>query len=159
MPSSEPGGNGAAQEEGTVRRTFEGVASQPWLDALPEQLDEAYGEYDALESGTVPVVDRAAFELALVEVASNLVEHPPPEIPVHVTIDLALGASELRAVIVDDAPRAEIDLSQVSMPSVDAESGRGLALAVASLTEFTHDAEPDQGAGNRWTLVRRPGVD
>ena len=45
---------------------------------------------------------------------------------------------------------ALIDLGSVSMPGSDAESGRGLAIALATLDELVHETE----RGNVWRLRR-----
>ena len=43
-----------------------------------------------------------------------------------------------------------LDLGEVTMPGDEAESGRGLALALASLDHLTHERVDGR---NRWTMV------
>lgn len=117
-------------------------------------VDSALDAVDTLcaEAGTVLSDDQTAFTLAVSEVATNMVQHSGDTSPVTVSVDLRLSADELRAVLVDTAPPASIDWHGVAMPDIDAESGRGLALARAVLDEFVHTYDE---RGNTWTLVRR----
>ena len=51
---------------------------------------------------------------------------------------------------VGTADPALLDLRHVEMPDEDAESGRGLAIALATLDELTHERD----GGNTWRLRR-----
>ena len=59
-------------------------------------------------------------------------------------------ATELVACFGDDGIPMSLDLSGVAMPGPDAESGRGLALAVAALDGLAYDRE---GGRNHWRLT------
>lgn len=119
--------------------------------ALVDRILDAVDTLCATEPGVSPD-DRLAFTLAVSEVATNMVEHSGDTSPVTVSADLRLDDAELRAVLVDTAPPAAIDWHGVGMPDVDAESGRGLALARTVLDEFDHSYDD---TGNTWILVRR----
>jgi len=129
---------------------IEGPADLHLVDAVHAALESLWS--------AVPDVseeDRMLFALAVSEVATNVVEHAQgPDHP-EVTIRLEVDAGALTAVLTDDADPALIRLDQVSMPGAEAESGRGLALALAALDELVH--EP--GQGNTWRLRRRRRVD
>ncbi|WP_405373014.1 MULTISPECIES: ATP-binding protein [unclassified Microbacterium] len=94
--------------------------------------------------------DRMLFALAVSELVTNMVEHAQGMSPPHVSVHLSVDESALTAVLADDADPALIRLDDVHMPDADAESGRGLALALAALDELAH--EP--GEGNVWRLRR-----
>lgn len=91
------------------------------------------------------------FRLAVSEVATNVVEHALPREPIHVTVEVDADADAFSAVFTDTADPALIDLGAVEMPGEDAESGRGLAIALATLDELVHE----RGGGNTWRLRRR----
>jgi serine/threonine-protein kinase RsbW len=96
--------------------------------------------------------DRMLFELAVVEVAANIVQHGASETRVvEARLDLEATDDDLIAVFRDSANPPILDLSGVTMPEAEAEAGRGLALALAALDELTHLADD----GNTWRLRRR----
>jgi serine/threonine-protein kinase RsbW len=121
----------------------------------PADLSLVDAVHAALESlwGAVPDVseeDRMLFALAVSEVATNVVEHAGGPAHPTVRVRLEVDAGALTAVMTDDADPALIRLDAVTMADEDAETGRGLALALATLDELSH--EP--GEGNTWRLRR-----
>lgn len=134
------------------------------VPAVVESLDVVHAAIERLweRDGSVGVRDRFRFETAVIEVLGNIVEHAyrldEPAGPGRRRVDvlLAVDATEVRAVLGDDGLPAAIDLSRVALPDDDdAESGRGLALAVAALDDLAYRRD---GARNTWSLtcVRRP---
>jgi serine/threonine-protein kinase RsbW len=106
---------------------------------------------------TVSDGDRMRLETAAVEIVGNIVEHayrsdgpatPRRGIDVVVTAD----PGQVVAVLADDGMPHGLDLSDVTMPGADAESGRGLPLATAVLDELLYERVGDR---NRWTLTCR----
>ena len=97
---------------------------------------------------------RGGFELAVVEVVTNVVRHSEDGAPVRVELALRATGDGIEAVIIDDADPAAVDIDGASMPDPDdlAESGRGLALVTMLVDDFAH--EP-LAHGNRWTLSAR----
>lgn len=95
---------------------------------------------------------RGAFELAVVEVVTNVIQHGVEGTRTRVELELGHTVDGLRAVVTDDAEPADVDLSATAMPDPEdfGESGRGLALIALLVDEFTHQPLPH---GNRWTLV------
>lgn len=127
--------------------------------ALPASLEEVHALLDALAQRCPDITarERIRFETALVEVASNVIEHALPRPPAdHVTVTVVLRCDEgsLTAELLDDALPAGVDLTAAEMPDEDAESGRGLALALTLCDELRLEQEGD---GNRWTVVCRRG--
>lgn len=132
-------------DEVLAHALVEGPADLSLVDAL-------HAAFVSLWSA-VPEVsdeDRMLFELAVSEIATNVVEHA--EGPDHALVSMRVEVDPiaLTAVMTDDADPALIRLDDVGMPAADAETGRGLALALAALDELVH--EP--GEGNIWRLRR-----
>lgn len=132
-------------DDGVAHVLVEGPADLSLVDAVHAALESLWN--------AVPNVsdeDRMLFALAVSEVATNVVEHAEgPEHP-EVSIRIEADADALTAVMTDNADPALIRLDRVGMPGEDAESGRGLALALAALDELTHVP----GDGNVWRLRR-----
>ncbi|OAN39029.1 ATP-binding protein [Microbacterium sp. H83] len=126
---------------------IDGPARLALVDSILDAVDDI-----CEQTPLVSPEDRAAFSLAVSEVATNMVQHGGSETPVTLSVDLRLGDGELRAALVDTAPPASIDWHGVAMPDVDAEGGRGLALAQSVLDEITHSYDE---SGNTWVLRRR----
>jgi serine/threonine-protein kinase RsbW len=106
----------------------------------------------AVRRPDLPAERRGAFELAVVEVVTNVVQHGVEGTRTRVELEVGHTADGIRAVVTDDAEPADIDLASAAMPDPEdlAESGRGLALIALLVDEFTHEPLPH---GNRWTLV------
>lgn len=127
--------------------------------ALPASLEEVHALLEELvqRSPGITARERMRFETALVEVASNVIQHAQPRPPdEHVTVTVVLRCDDaaLTADLVDDALPAQVDPAAAEMPAPDAESGRGLALARSLCDELRLVREGD---GNRWTVVCRRG--
>ena len=131
---------------GDVRLETHGAADGTFVDAVHSLLDELF---DATDS--VGDEDQMLFRLAVSEVATNIVEHAESREPIEIDFTLTCDADQLSAIFTDTADPALIDLDGVEMPGADAESGRGLAIALAALDELTRRTEE----GNTWVLRRR----
>lgn len=128
---------------------------------VPATLDSIETIQDAFETwwtalGDDAVATRFSFETAIVEIAANIVEHSrrsDAEVGGRrYSLDLDATEAELTARFQDNGLPAEIDLAAVTMADVDDESGRGLALALASLERLDYRHEEGR---NIWTLVCR----
>lgn len=128
--------------------------------ATPEIMELVHAMLEHLW-GTTPNIserDRTRFEMAVIEILGNVVEHAyaadNEDVPSKGTrrFDIAVGVTdgELMAHLGDNGLPTELDLSGVVMPNVLAESGRGLALATAALDDLTY--ERMQGR-NLWDLL------
>ncbi len=102
-------------------------------------------------------LDRIRIETAAAEIIGNIVEHtrridPPGSDTRRVQVNVWCDATEVGAEFVDNGLPVAIDLSQVTMPDPEAESGRGLALALAAVDDL--DYERNSGR-NHWRLSCR----
>jgi serine/threonine-protein kinase RsbW len=129
--------------EPTLTRSISGRADARWLAAVDEVLAEAWRALPAVGED-----DQMLFELAVHEIAGNMVEHAA-----YATCDLELRVqpSQLSVRMQDDGPATRIDLSTTAMPDLMAESGRGLAIAAQVLDVFEHSRTDGT---NHWLLVR-----
>ncbi|GAB3038543.1 anti-sigma regulatory factor [Nocardioides flavus (ex Wang et al. 2016)] len=121
------------------------------LDLVQDRLESWLADHDG-----VSVTDRTRFEMALVEIVANVVEHAfALDADVRgrlLTVELRLTRELLEARLSDNGLPAALDLGAVTMPDEDATSGRGLALAVAAVDELTYDRVD---GCNHWRLVCR----
>ena len=126
-----------------VRRS--GVAGPDCLEMVHAMLSELWaGAPDVDEA------DRTMFEIAVVEIAGNVVEHTRPR-PVGCDLVLSAHADALEATFHDDGVDADVDLSDTGLPDPLAETGRGLPMARAAVDVLEHTRV--DGA-NRWYLRR-----
>ncbi|WP_309648981.1 ATP-binding protein [Nocardioides sp.] len=108
-----------------------------------------------------PQVDpacRLRVETAAIEVMANIVEHAfkhdgslaETRGSRRLTTTLGVHADGVVVGFCDDGRPAEIDLSTVTMPDETAESGRGLAMALAAVDELVYDRRDGR---NYWSLL------
>ncbi|KRF36945.1 hypothetical protein ASG94_06025 [Nocardioides sp. Soil805] len=128
----------------------------------PESLDLVQDRLETLWSHdeSVSAADRIRFEMALVEIVGNIVEHAF-ELDADargrlLTVALTLGPDQIEAVLSDNGLPAAIDLESATMPGEEATSGRGLALAVAAVDEVGYERVEGR---NHWRLVCRRNAD
>lgn len=128
---------------------IEGDADRALVDRLLEAM-----EAHLAGAAAATDQDRFLFTLAVSEVVTNIVEHGGGDATMQADIETLPG--ELQARIRDTAQPALIDWDTVHLPDDDAESGRGLVLALSVLDELRHTRSVD---GNTWLLRRRiPGA-
>ena len=123
-----------------------GHATPTWLESLPAVLVSGFSA--VLGWGDD---DRSCVELALSEIATNIVEHGDGSGSgqVRARLEIVIDSRQVRVVVDDDAPPADITLG--GMPDVSAESGRGLALVDLVTDSFAHTTSAD---GNRWAFTK-----
>lgn len=134
--------------------------------ATPEMLDLVHAVLERLwaDNPDVSEGDRARFETAVIEILGNIVEHayrldpaddPDDESARRFDVSLVATDEELVAAFGDNGMPVALDLSNVTMPDEEAESGRGLALAAAAVDDLTYERVEGR---NHWRLlcVRRP---
>ncbi|WP_134738980.1 ATP-binding protein [Nocardioides sp. 503] len=125
--------------------------------ATPEIMDLVHGMIEHLWT-THPDIgerDRARFEMSVIEILGNIVEHAYAAEETHPStrrFQIALAATEDRLVarLADNGLPVGLDLSGAVMPDELAESGRGLALATAALDDLGYHRVGDR---NLWDLL------
>ncbi len=131
-----------------VRTEFDVPATVESLDLVQDRFG---AWWDAL--GIDDLRLRFGLETALTEIAGNIVEHTrrsDREAGRRYTVVLDADEREVVAVLTDNGLPADLDLAAVTMADPEAESGRGLALAIAALDRLEHRHE---GGHNIWTLA------
>jgi len=123
-----------------------GHATPTWLESLPAVLVSGFSAVPGWGDD-----DRSCVELALSEIATNIVEHGDGSGSgqVRARLEIVIDSRHVRVVVDDDAPPADITLG--GMPDVGAESGRGLALVDLVTDSFAHTTSAD---GNRWSFTK-----
>ncbi|MFB9070076.1 ATP-binding protein [Citricoccus parietis] len=132
-------------------------------DRLPAEPGTIETVHDHLEdlwaaADHVPVLDRMAFDTAVIETVSNTIRHGVGDPgPVELGMEFAASPAELRATIIEfGAASAALGSQQVTVPLEDvmadalAESGRGLAL-IRALVSLDFERA---GTTNVWRLYR-----
>lgn len=102
---------------------------------------------------TVATVDRISIETALVELAANVLRHADSE-GAGLTCEVSISVSDaaIAVTVRDTGEPGDIQLVDLEMPALDAESGRGLALIDALVDEVAYE---NDGEHNHWRFVRR----
>ncbi|KQQ00743.1 hypothetical protein ASF42_15570 [Rathayibacter sp. Leaf294] len=117
------------------------------MTAVHEALSEIWAESPGVGSW-----DRMAFETALAELTSNVVQHAHSTRHTLCVIEIHVDEHELRAVLNDSAPAADVDVSEPrDMPDEWAVAGRGIPFIQALVTRFDYTRVDGQ---NIWSIVR-----
>ena len=141
-----PGDNaGLDPENSGTARSLSLVTGTDTLDRIHAFVDEV------LSGDSIDDLARMQFEIALAEIAANIVEHTARDAPVGLDLDLRLLPDRLEADFRDDGPPVRVDLGAVALPDDLAERGRGLAIALGALDELSYRRRDES---NRWLLVR-----
>lgn len=134
-----------------ARRTLRQTALPAAIEAVHVELDELWDD-----ASFVPDMDRMTFATAVIEAASNVVQHAVPEsaVPVELGVDISVTPITLQACVsaYHAACPDRID-ADAAMPDGEAESGRGLALIRALVTTVTFKR---QDGTNIWILSKSP---
>ncbi|MUK03152.1 ATP-binding protein [Vibrio cholerae] len=142
-----------------ARRTLEEPASDQAIENLHGILDQLW-----IDAAFVPELDQMAFTTAVIEAASNVVQHGVPSegATLLLGVELTVETERLRAVITEIGaaahdPVLDLDPPEEPEPTADAllegfdESGRGLSMIRALVTTVTVER---QGDSNVWVLSR-----
>ncbi len=100
----------------------------------------------------VPETIRSQVEIAVAEIAANIVEHAGRFHSATVEMRMRIHPDHVNIAFTDTGVPADIDLDNVQMPDELAERGRGLALAKAVLAHLGYSRSE---LGNHWTLISR----
>jgi serine/threonine-protein kinase RsbW len=141
----------------TARRLFRpspilrGLKVKRTITVGPDALDNVQAALDAFWSrhDDVPAAVRIEVEIAVTEIAANILEHGCAG---ELQMEMAVHADEVHVEFTDSGDPAEVDLFMVRMPDAMAERGRGLAIAPAALRVLAYFRDE---LGNHWRLVSK----
>ncbi|MDX5452822.1 MAG: ATP-binding protein [Rhodococcus sp. (in: high G+C Gram-positive bacteria)] len=134
-----------ATDDGTRSWTLTTVTDADTLTRVHALIEEM------MSAGRVEDADRFPFEIAVAEIAANIIEHAALGQAVSMSLQLRALPERLEAEFTDEGRPARVDLEAVELPDALAERGRGLAIARAALDELSYRR---RGGVNRWILVR-----
>lgn len=136
-----------------TRLALSAPATLEIMDLVHAMLEHLWGANPEISDR-----DRMRFEMSVIEILGNVVEHAYAVDHVDVPgqegrrFDIVVGATDsaLMAHVGDNGLPTALDLSGVTMPDELAESGRGLALATAALDDLSYERV---GSRNLWDLL------
>lgn len=129
-------------------RSFLGPAGEEAVESVHDMLDDLWSEVPLTQD-----MDRMTFTTAVIESASNVVQHAEPvgEEPVKLGVVITARPAVLEARVSALHAKPPYGGMVPHMPEDDAESGRGLALIQALVTTVTFER---QDGTNTWVLSR-----
>ncbi len=130
---------------GGSRYVTSGQATEAGLVELHDLLDQVRSEHPEVAES-----DLAMLETAVIEIAGNVVEHGTPPGGIHYEFTLDVSGDGLCARLTDSGDEVALEPPGAA-PDAMAESGRGLLIARAVLTELRYDRQEGQ---NVWSLTR-----
>ncbi|MDO4073826.1 hypothetical protein BC477_05275 [Clavibacter michiganensis subsp. michiganensis] len=123
------------------------------LQSPPDDVDAVHelvaGLWD--DRPDVGALDRMAFETALIELASNVIEHADTGQGVTCVVSVTVDDGVMSARLRDGSEPGDFRLTAREMPGADAESGRGLAMVQMLCDELTYERV---GGENVWSVRR-----
>jgi serine/threonine-protein kinase RsbW len=134
-------------------RTFRGPAAEDAIEAVHNDLDGLW-----LDVPFVNDLDQMTFTTAVIESASNIVQHAEPagERDVELGVETTVQPALLQARVSAYYAKPPFGPMEPAIPGEDAESGRGLALIEALVTTVTFER---QDGTNTWVLSRTSSRD
>lgn len=99
----------------------------------------------------VAELDKMLFEIAVVEIVGNIVEHGSTEGANTVELRVWVRPSELEGYVRDRGDEVTIDITAAAMPDEWSEHGRGVPMALAAVDRLVYERLGDL---NCWRLTR-----
>ncbi len=129
-------------------RSFRGPAVDEAIEAVHNDLESLW-----LDAPLVSDMDQMTFTTAVIESASNIVQHAEPaaQEAVELGVDITVQPALLQARVSAYNAKPPFGPMEPATPGEDAESGRGLALIEALVTTVTFER---QDGTNTWVLSR-----
>jgi serine/threonine-protein kinase RsbW len=129
-------------------RSFRGLAAEDAIESVHNDLDSLW-----LDAPFVQDMDQMTFTTAVIESASNIVQHAEPvgNDPVELGVDIEVRSTVLQARVSAYHAKPPFGPMEPGTPGEEAESGRGLALSEALVTTVTFER---QDGTNTWVLTR-----
>jgi serine/threonine-protein kinase RsbW len=129
-------------------RSYRGLAAEDAIESVHNHLDSLW-----LDVPFVNDMDQMTFTTAVIESASNIVQHAEPagQDPVELGVDITVRPTLLQARVSAYNALPPFGPMEPSIPGEESESGRGLALIEALVTTVTFER---QDGTNTWVLSR-----
>jgi serine/threonine-protein kinase RsbW len=123
------------------------------LVAPPDDVDTVHGLLDGVwaDFPSVSAIDRASFETALIELASNVLRHAAGGSGVRCDLIIEVTDGRIEARLSDTGLTGDIDLLPRAMPDDLSEAGRGIPLIQALVDELEYARS---GSLNHWRISR-----
>lgn len=120
----------------------------------PDGVDLVHTALSSLwrERADIDEMDRMMFETAVIELASNIIQHATSSAAIVCRLEITADETVLRALLMDSADPPDIDDGPREMPDEFAESGRGLAFIQALVDDFEHHRAEGR---NVWTISKK----
>ena len=145
----------------SLRASGTAVGRPFWMLANPRTTADTGPDFAAevqrtladtwVEHTEVPQSIRMEIGTAAAEVGNNILDHAGRSRDLRIRMETRVLGDHVQVDFIDDGlPAADLDLAAIQMPDVMAESGRGLALARASLSDLFYRGDEQ---GNHWTLI------
>lgn len=131
-------------------RSYRGPAEGSAIESVHNGLDSLWRDVPFIAD-----MDQMTFTTAVIESASNIVQHAEPvgREPVELGVDIEVRPTMLQAKVSAFHAKPPFGPMEPCIPGDDAESGRGLALIQALVTTVTFER---QDGTNTWILTRTP---
>ncbi|MBT2532705.1 ATP-binding protein [Arthrobacter sp. ISL-48] len=135
-----------------ARRSFRGLATSEAIELVHDELDGLWQDAPIVQD-----IDQMTFTTAVIEAASNIVQHAEPAtaLPVELGVEISVHAALLQARVSAFHAKPPFGPMEPVSADDDSESGRGLALIQALVTTVTFER---QDATNTWVLSRTPSA-
>jgi serine/threonine-protein kinase RsbW len=129
-------------------RSFRGLAAEDAIESVHNDLDSLW-----LDVPFVQDMDQMTFTTAVIESASNVIQHAEPagKDPVELSVDIQVRPTVLQARVSAYHAKPPFGPMEPGTPDEEAESGRGLAMIEALVTTVTFER---QDGTNTWVLTR-----
>ncbi len=134
-----------------AERSFRGLAEAEAIESVHDELDGLWNDAPFVEA-----MDQMTFTTAVIESASNIVQHALPaeaQRPVELGVDISVRSTLLQARVSAFYAKPPLGQLEPGTPDEDSESGRGLALIEALVTTVTFER---QDGTNIWILSKSP---
>jgi serine/threonine-protein kinase RsbW len=124
------------------------------LRSPADDIDVVHAFYARVCDGHLGLdeIDRFRFETALIELASNVIQHADDGNGIIADILLEITSDTIRATITDSSPAGEVEISLRAMPDELDEHGRGIAFIQRLVDELHYER---RGAENIWRIEKR----
>ena len=132
----------------------QGNISRITLTSTEQGLEDVHAQLEQVweQSPHVKIIDRVSFETALIELVSNVFQHAESDMSPLCTVTIKTFPDRVECSVVHGGPAKEVQLTGRTMPDEHAESGRGILLIQALVSELRYTREGDY---NHWYIMKK----